>query len=115
MCATRISSIATDGWKAYLGLGRSGYRHERIIISKVEGEAHEHLPASHLVFMLLKRVLLGTYHGGIGARHTPAYLDEVVLWRFNRRSLKPAQLAMRLIERAVATLPIRNQTILGHT
>lgn len=107
------ASIATDGWKGYLRLRRNGYRHERIIISKVDGEAHEHLPASHLVFMLLKRVLLGTYHGGIGARHTPAYLDEVV-FRFNRRSLKPAHLALRLIERAVATLPIRNQTILWH-
>ena len=66
------------GWKAYLDLGSKGYRHVRIIVSKSDGEAHEHLPASHLVFMLLKRTLLGTYHGGVGVRHTPAYLDEVV-------------------------------------
>ena len=100
------------GWKAYLDLGSKGYPHERIIVSKSDGEAHEHLPASHLVFMLLKRALLGTYHGGVGVRHTPAYLDEVV-FRLNRRSLKPVQLTQRLIERAMGTPPVRNQTILG--
>ena len=107
------ASITTDGWKAYLGLGKKGYAHERIIVSKVEGQAHEYLPASHLVFTLLKRVLVGTYHGGIAPRHTPAYLDEVI-FRFNRRSLKPAHLAQRVIERAMETQPIRNRTILGH-
>ena len=107
------ASIATDGWTAYLHLARGGYQHERIIISKSDGEAHEHLPASHLVFTMLKRVLVGTYHGGISVLHTPAYLDEVV-FRFNRRSMKPARIAQRLIERAMETLPICNKTILGH-
>ena len=107
------ASIATDGWKAYLGLGSKGYVHERIIVSKGECKAHEYLPASHLVFTLLKRVLVGTYHGGISPRHTPAYLDEIV-FRFNRRSLKPAHLAQRVIERAMETQPVRNRTILGH-
>ena len=107
------ASIATDGWSAYLGLGGEGFRHERIILSQLDGDAHEHLPAPHLVFTLLKRLLLGTYHGGVSVRHLPAYLDEFV-FRFNRRSLKPARLAQRLIERAVETQPIRNQMILGH-
>lgn len=107
------ASIATDGWKAYLGLGAEGYRHERIILSKSDGEAHEHLPAPHLVFTLLKRLLLGTYHGGVGVRHLPRYLDEFV-FRFNRRSLKPGRLAQRLIERAVDTKPFRNRMIFGH-
>ena len=104
------ATISTDGWKSYLKGGR-GRAHTRIVLSSCEGGAHEHLPAVHLLFTLLKRVVGGTYHGGIG-RHLPAYLDEFV-YRFNRKSLSPARNALAVIARAMATPPLPNQMILA--
>ena len=106
----RDAEISTDGWKAYLKGGR-GRAHTRIVLSSVEGGAHEHLPAVHLLFTLLKRVVGATYHGGIG-RHLPAYLDEFI-YRFNRKSLSPARNALGVIVRAMATPPLPNRTILS--
>ncbi len=104
------AAISTDGWKAYLK-GSRGRTHKRIVVSRADGAAHEHLPAVHLLFTLLKRTLGGTYHGGVG-RHLPAYLDEFI-YRFNRKSLSPARNALGVIARAMATGPITIQTILA--
>jgi hypothetical protein len=108
------ATVVGDAWSGLAGLAQAGYRHERINISKSDEETHQYLPASHLVFALLKRVLLGTYHGGIGARHLPAYLDEFV-FRFNRRNLAPALRTCAALTRAVETPPYRNQEICGRT
>ena len=107
------SKVATDGHGGYLGLGRRGFEHERIVVSRSGGPAHEVLPAVHLVFTLLKRWMLGTYHCTPAGRHLPAYLDEFV-FRFNRRSPPPAGRSLRLVARAMETLPITNRMILGH-
>ena len=106
----RDAAIATDGWAAYLK-GRRGRPHQRTVISKSEGKAHDHLPAVHLVFTLLKRKLAGTCHGGIG-RHLPAYPDEYV-FRFNRKSIAPARNALTVIARAMTTAPFSNRMILS--
>ena len=103
------ATISTDGWKAYLKGSRGG-AHNRIIVSAVDGAADEHLPAVHLLFTLLKRVLGGTYHGGVG-RHLAAYLDEFI-YRFNRKSLSPARNALGVIARAMATKPLSIRMIL---
>ena len=103
-------TISTDGWKANLK-GRRGRPHNRLVVSALDGGAHEHLPAVHLLFTLLKRVLGGTYHGGIG-RHLPAYLDEFI-YRFNRKSLSPARNAVGVIVRAMMTEPLQNRIILS--
>jgi transposase-like protein len=108
------TEVTTDGHGGYLGLDRAGFMHERIIIARTGGKAHEFLPAVHLVFALLKRSMLGTYHGTPLGRHLPAYLDEFV-FRFNRRALSTASRALRLVDRAMATAPFTNQMILGHT
>ena len=102
------AAIATDGWAAYRK-GSRGRSHKTIVVSKSEGKAHDHLPAVHLVFTLLKRKLAGTYHGGIG-RHLPAYLDEYV-FRFNRKSLAPVRNAFTVIARAMAAEPLTNRMI----
>ena len=83
-------------------------------MSKTPGKAHDNLPGPHLVFTLTKRLVLGTYHGGVQPERFDAYLDEFT-FRFNRRSLKPAIRAMRLVERALATPPIRNHIIMQRT
>ena len=104
------ATIATDGWAAYLK-GRRGRPHQRTVVAKSEGKAHDHLPAVHLVFTLLKRKLAGTYHGGIG-RHLPAYLDEYV-FRFNRKSLTPVRNALTVVARAMTTAPLTIRMILA--
>ena len=106
------AAIATDGWAGYLKPGR-GRAHRRIVVSAAEGQAHDHLPAVHLVFTLLKRLLTGTYHGGVG-RHLPAYLDEFV-FRFNRKSLTPVHNALAVIARAMTTDPFPNRMILSRS
>ena len=104
------AEISTDGWAAYRK-GSRGRPHKRIVVSATDSPAHEHLPAVHLLFTLLKRVLGSTYHGGIG-RHLPAYLDEFI-YRFNRKSLSPARNALGIIARAMATEPLPNRMILA--
>ena len=96
------AAIKTDGWAAYRRPGATR-DHTRIIVSKA-GPAHEHLPAIHLVFNLAKRLLIGTYHGGVG-RHLPRYLDEFV-FRFNRKSVTPIGRVMAVIDRALQTSPL---------
>ena len=65
------------------------------------------------MFTLLKRLLTGTYHGGVG-RHLPAYLDEFV-FRFNRKSLTPVHNALAVIARAMTTDPFPNRMILSRS
>ncbi len=54
----------------------------------------------HRVASLLKRWLLGTHHGGIGAQHVDAYLNEFI-FRFNRRQSNARGLFYRLLQNAV--------------
>lgn len=92
------STITTDGWRGYLGIGKHGYEHHCI-----KGESvgvDELLPHIHLVASLLKRWLLGTHQGGIDTTHMDAYLDEFV-FRFNRRtSRNRGKLFYRLVQQA---------------
>ena len=109
------ASVETDGHKGYLGLTDQGYRHEPINISKSAGKAHEYLPAVHLVFALVKRWLLGTYHGGVSPKHLQAYLDEYT-FRFNRRTAKsPCHGLWKLLEIAVVTDPCPYWRLIGRT
>jgi transposase-like protein len=96
------STIYTDGLSAYQGLAARGYTHDATAISKGNDPAHVVLPAVHRVASLLKRWLMGTHHGGWGAQHVEAYLDEFV-FRFNRRQSNARGLLFyRLLQNAVA-------------
>lgn len=53
------------------------------------------------LFSLLKRVLLGTFHGSVSQQHLTAYLDEFV-FRFNRRNSSSRWL---LFERVLEAAP----------
>ncbi len=65
----------------------------------------------HRVASLLKRWLLGTHHGGIGAQHVEAYLDEFV-FRFNRRqSNARGPLFYRLLQNAVVVKKLDYDTL----
>ncbi|MFC2000699.1 IS1595 family transposase [Chloroflexota bacterium] len=69
------STVITDDWKGYIGLGREGYIH------RVDNAGLAHI---HRVFSNLKTWILGTHHGAIGKQHLQAYLNEYT-FRFNRR------------------------------
>jgi hypothetical protein len=65
----------------------------------------------HRVASLVKRWLLGTHHGGIGAQHVEAYLDEFI-FRFNRRQSNARGLLFyRLLQNAVVVKKLDYDTI----
>jgi transposase-like protein len=70
------STIYADGLSAYQNLPSRGVTHNANAVSKGSDLARVVLPAVHRVASLVKRWLLGTHHGGIGAQHVEAYLDE---------------------------------------
>ena len=47
--------ILTDGWRGYNELSKSGFRHERVILSKSGDPAHVSMPGVHRISALLKR------------------------------------------------------------
>src|SRR4051795_12314930 len=82
------ATVATDGWRGYLGLPAAGYDHEPINLGATWGDAALRLPGVHLVFSLVKRWLLGTHHGAVGEKHLPAYLDEYVFRLYGASGVK---------------------------
>jgi hypothetical protein len=102
--------VVTDGWPGYAGIAGLGYGHEQRNQSaaKRAGEdPHALLPAVHRVASLVKRWLLGTHQGAVGAEHLEGYLNEFV-FRFNRRSSRSrGMLFYRLLELAIAHEPVR--------
>ena len=73
----------------------------------------ELLPRVHRVASLLKRWLLGTHQGAVGATHLDYYLDEFT-FRFNLRpSGSRGKLFFRLLEQAVQVGPVTYDTIVG--
>lgn len=100
------STIRTDGWSGYKGLKKLGYEHDVKKVSGSEESGEELLPHVHRVASLLKRWLLGTLQGSVGAKHLDYYLDEFT-FRFNRRkSKKRGKLFYRLVQQAVQVDPI---------
>jgi len=96
---------------AYKNLPSRGFTHKPDAVSQGSDPAHVVLPAVHRVASLLKRWLLGTHHGGIGAQHVEAYLDEFI-FRFNRcQSNARGLLFYRLIQNAVVVKKLDYDTI----
>ena len=99
------ATVATGGWRGYLGLPAAGYDHEPVSSSASRGDAALRRPGIHLVFSLVKRWLLGTHHGTVGEKHLPAYLDEHV-FRFDRRTANLVSHGFaRLVEHAMRIEP----------
>lgn len=77
------TTVSTDGWSGYAGLGALGYDHRRVLQSRQGKKTGHYLPI-HLIISNLKRWLLGTHKGAVHRKHLPAYLNEFT-FRFNRR------------------------------
>lgn len=106
------SVIYTDGLNSYKGLDKLGYDHHATAVSQGSDPAHVVLPAVHKVASLLKRWLMGTHHGGWGAQHAEAYIDEFI-FRFNRRNSRSRGLLFyRLLQNAVAMRKTNREVII---
>lgn len=99
------STVHTDGWLGYAGLGAAGYDHEITFLKGKKTTASELMPRVHRVASLLKRWLMGTHQGAVTQEHLDYYLDEFT-FRFNRRrSANRGKLFYRLVQQAVAIKP----------
>lgn len=107
------SEVHTDGFPAYRGLEPLGYRHTAVsLVNRGKDAATQELPRVHRVAALLKRWLLGTHHGGVGAEHLDYYLDEFT-FRFNRRTARtPGKLFQTLLQQAVREEPAPYRTLI---
>jgi len=100
------SVLHTDGWEGYNGLEAFGYKPKVTVLCRSKKKAHELMPRVHLVTSLLKRWILGTHQGAVSHEHLGYYLDEFT-FRFNRRTSSfRGKLFLRLLEQAVATVPV---------
>jgi transposase-like protein len=100
------SVVRTDGWPGYKSLPKEGYIRENAYIDR------EVLPRVHRVASLLKRWLLGTFHGAVSHEHLDEYLNEFT-FRFNRRTSRSrGKLFYRLAQQAVAIDPVPYKAII---
>lgn len=108
------STVHTDGWDGYSGIGKQNYLHEVSVLSgRGKNAAAELLPRVHIVAALLKRWLMGTHQGAVSFEHLDYYLDEFT-FRFNRRkSNSRGKLFFRLMEQAVAITPAPYKSMVG--
>lgn len=110
------STVVTDGWTGYAGIGDRGYGHQARSrrAARMAGEDVEHLLSGvHRVASLAKRWLLGTHQGSVDSAHLQSYLDEFV-FRFNRRASESRGLVFyRVLQLAVAHEPVRYAQLIG--
>ena len=105
------SLIRADGHPAYRGVTSHGYGLEQFAVSGSGQRAHNLLPAVHRAASLLKRLLLGTYQGGVAHEHLPVYLEEFT-FRWNRRSSEERGLLFyRIWEQATATEAVTREEL----
>ena len=105
------SVVCTDGWGGYNGLNKLSYSHK--VIRHESDIGKNLLPSVNRVIALLKRWLLGTHQGAVGASHLDYYLDEFT-FRFNRRNSKSrGKLFYRLVQQSLEVSPVLISDIEG--
>jgi transposase-like protein len=96
------TSIRTDGWRGYQPLGKNGYSHEQVIVSK-DKSALPKLKWVHILAANVKGSLRGIYHG-VSEKHLNRYLAECS-YRFNR-SFRDSELFNRTVAACVSTATV---------
>jgi len=105
------SCVITDGWSAYPAATKGRYTHKSTSVASSGMQAHEVLPAVHLVFSLVKRWVMGTMQGSVSPEHVQAYFDEWV-FRFNRRHSRSRGLLFHtLLRQAVDGQPVTYRSL----
>ncbi len=93
------STVYTDEWRAYDGLGKKGYTHRRIRHrQKIYVSGAVHTNTIEGFWSLLRRGISGVYHG-VGTRHLQSYVDEYV-FRYNNRDARGGMFAAFLLRAA---------------
>lgn len=106
------STLKTDGWRGYSGIGGKDYSHRPTIVGNPKN-ASRLFPRIHRVFGLLDRWILGTLQGAVSRKHLQRYLDEF-MFRFNRRnSVNRLLLFDRLLSGALHRPPLTYRRIIG--
>lgn len=91
------STLFTDEWKAYGGIGKDYQGHETVVHSRLEyvrGRAHTNTAESF--FSLLKRGVRGTFHH-ISKQHLGKYCDEFA-FRWNHRNISDMERGIEAIK-----------------
>ena len=81
------SIVTTDSLQSYSQRTVAPRSHHRVNLRRLDIKSEDPLHQCHRVANLLKRWLLGTYHGSASRTHLAAHLDEYA-FRFNRRKTR---------------------------
>src|SRR4051794_34723888 len=94
------STVFTDEWPSYKGLGRRSHRHHRIKhAEKVYVSGNVHTQTIEGFFSNLKRGIAGNYHS-VSSKWLQSYLNEYA-WRYNERNNSRAMFTT-LLDRAAS-------------
>jgi transposase-like protein len=99
------SYVITDGWKGYVPIDQNRYDHHQVFLSKCK-DKYSALSGVHLIASLVKRLIIGTFHGRFDQKYLQHYLDEYV-FRFNRRtSISVGKKFMRIVQQVASSAKI---------
>ncbi len=107
------ATVTTDSLQSYTKRALAPRTHIRLNLKQHDLKVEDPLQQCHRIAGLLKRWLLGTYHGGVSRKHLCSYLDEFS-FRFNHRKTRGVgRVAARLVQQAVFVPPVPYNTIVG--
>lgn len=99
------STVVTDGWPSYPPIIKEQSHH--IVNQSSPGYNDERLYGVHLIALLVKRLIRGTFQGRFEPKYLQNILDEYV-FRFNRRKSKYiGKKFMRIVEQVVKSSKIK--------
>lgn len=114
-CVAKDAAVTTDGLASYNSRSLGDRGHEGIVQTKAQRRVHDTLQGVHWTVSLLKRWLLGTHAGAVGAKHLQAYLDEFA-FRHNRRKTKGVgRIAARTLQQLVVCTPMTMRMLVDKT
>ena len=109
------AKVVTDGHAGYNAKSLGERPHDSVVQTREERRQADAVQGCHWTISLLKRWLLGTHAGAIGAKHLQAYLDEFA-FRHNRRKTKGVgRIAARVIEQLVMRPPMTMKMLVNET
>ncbi len=101
------AQIKTDMWSGYKNLKNIGYSHQAEKIKDYNLD----FKYLHQIVALIKRWVLGTFHGRLSKKHIQKYLEEFT-FRFNRRHYNIGYRFKRLLEFSVIAKPLTYSDII---
>lgn len=106
------ADIMTDDHKAYISLGKSGWKHQIVSHSKEEWvRGHVHTQGIESFWSLFKRGLIGSFHS-VSVKHLHRYLNEFS-FRFNQRECEDL-FALIIMNLAIGNA-LRYKALIGKT